>query len=95
MTSLHRSNEYHLRCLLHAQPILLAVAAQQMLMAVTTGGGGAPGGKKKRPAKSLFKRMDLLLLIGALGGGIKNLPHEHPVLQHLLDYQAATTAESA
>jgi hypothetical protein len=86
VTSQHRSNEHHLRCLLHAQQILLAMAAQQMLMAVATGGSGAPDGKKKRPGKSLYKLMDLMLIVGGLVGVIKNLPHEHPVLQCLLDY---------
>lgn len=61
-TTTHRSNEHHLRCLLHAQQILLAIAASRGLLATVA----APSATSQPPCPSLFKQLDLLLLSNAL-----------------------------
>lgn len=59
--STHRTNEHHLRCLLYAQQIVLAIAAQNELFATLP----SPV-KSTQGLPSLFKRLGLLVLTGGL-----------------------------
>jgi hypothetical protein len=77
--STHFTNEYHLRCLIHTQQMLLVIAAQQGYM-----GGGPPG--PNRPRRSLFKCLDLLLLTRTLLPTRRSNSPRPPGLQCLIDY---------
>jgi hypothetical protein len=61
-TTTHRTNQHHLRCLLYAQQILLAIAASRGLLATMA----APSTTTRAPRPSLFKQLDLLMLTKAL-----------------------------
>ena len=83
-TSRHFTNEHHLRCLLHAQQILLVLAAHHGLMR------SAPrtpkNGTTNAPPPSLFKRLDLLLLTGCLLPTPQTKSLRPADLERLLDY---------
>jgi hypothetical protein len=84
-TTTHRSNEHHLRCLLYAQQILLAIAASRGLLATVQ----APSATTPAPRPSLFKQLDLLLLSNTLLSPWLGAPLSLAVLQHNFQYHSS------
>ena len=79
--STHRTNEHHLRCLLYAQQIVLAIAAQNELLATLQ--SSADG---SRGLPSLFKRLGLLVLRGGLIPSARAQDSRAPLIGLLLEY---------
>lgn len=88
MTSRHRTNQHHLRCLLHAQQILLLLAAHDGLLAAPSG-PPRQSHTRQRPPVSLFKHLDLLLLAsGLLPARVNPAKHSAAKLQRNLLYHS-------